>query len=50
MTIQEVRMIYNALYAVMTVVDTVESTGGLIVAFFLVATLAAMFDNAQKEF
>jgi p-aminobenzoyl-glutamate transporter AbgT len=43
-------MLYNTLYAVMTVVESVQATGGFIVMCFVVSTLVVMFDNAQKEF
>jgi hypothetical protein len=43
-------MLYNTLYAVMTVLESAQAAGGWVVAFFVVTTLVVMFDNSQKEF
>ena len=41
-------MVHNMLYAVMTVVQGIEATGGLIIMLFAIATLASWFDMGSK--
>jgi hypothetical protein len=41
-------MLYNTLYAVMTVVQGIEATSGLIIMGFAIATLASWFDMTSK--